>query len=158
MPPSSRADLAPYPASAPSSSGTAAKWRNDLAGLAELDRPVGSSAAYHAALHKILHVASTNATVLLLGESGMGKTIFAHEVRANGPFVAINCAAIPEALIESELFYVQRGPVRLTDIEEVYIEVAMELSEGNVSKAAGMLGYTRAQLDYRLKKMAQGEG
>ncbi|WPP46796.1 sigma 54-interacting transcriptional regulator [Pseudomonas sp. AN-1] len=357
--------------------------------LPELDRPVGSSAAYHSALHKILRVASTNATVLLLGESGVGKTMFAHEVHANsrratGPFVEINCAAIPEALIESELFGVQRGaysgatepragrfefadggtifldeigtlsmtaqgkllrvlqsgelerlgsnktlkvnvrviaatnedlavavregrfrsdlfyrlnvfpvtiaplrerkddlpllldlcmtklsalhgrrltgitpralqaildyhwpgnirefenvieraviladddeaidlrhlsglnlaeqrervgtvsweaapaigirlpageevgvgmglqdnasrdqlqalarrtlqrgPVRLTDIEEVYIEVAMELSEGNVSKAAGMLGYTRAQLDYRLKKMAQGEG
>jgi len=82
--------------------------------LPELDRPVGSSAAYHSALHKILRVATTNATVLLLGESGVGKTMFAHEVhansrRVNGPFVEINCAAIPEALIESELFGVQRG-------------------------------------------------
>ena len=80
----------------------------------ELDRPVGSSAAYHAALHKILRVASTNATVLLLGESGVGKTMFAHELHANSrragsPFVEINCAAIPEQLIESELFGVQRG-------------------------------------------------
>jgi len=80
----------------------------------ELDRPVGSSAAYHAVLHKILRVASTNATVLLLGESGVGKTMFAHEVHANSrrahaPFVEINCAAIPDTLIESELFGVQRG-------------------------------------------------
>ncbi|HEY6611652.1 MAG TPA: helix-turn-helix domain-containing protein, partial [Pseudomonas sp.] len=48
----------------------------------------------------------------------------------------------------------QRGPVKLPDIEEVYIEVAMEQCEGNVSKAAALLGMTRAQLDYRLKKMA----
>ena len=81
---------------------------------AALDRPVGSSAAYISALHKILRVASTNASVLLLGESGVGKTMFAHEVHANSrraqkPFIEINCAAIPEQLIESELFGVQRG-------------------------------------------------
>lgn len=83
-------------------------------GIPELDRPVGSSAAYHAVLHKILRVAPTNATVLLLGESGVGKTMFAHEVHANSqraeaPFIEINCAAIPDTLIESELFGVQRG-------------------------------------------------
>ena len=82
--------------------------------VTELGRPVGSSAAYHIAMHKILRVAGTNATVLLLGESGVGKTMFAHELhgnslRANTPFVEINCAAIPEQLIESELFGVQRG-------------------------------------------------
>jgi two-component system response regulator HydG len=87
----------------------------DLASAADgLDRPVGGSAAYHSALHKILRVAGTNATVLLLGESGVGKTMFAHEVHANSrrvtaPFIEINCAAIPEQLIESELFGVQRG-------------------------------------------------
>lgn len=79
-----------------------------------LDRPIGSSAAYHSLLHKILRVAPTNATVLLLGESGVGKTMFAHEVHANsrqkdGPFVEVNCAAIPDQLIESELFGVNRG-------------------------------------------------
>lgn len=81
---------------------------------AALDRPVGNSAAYISVLHKILRVASTNASVLLLGESGVGKTMFAHEVHANSrraqkPFIEINCAAIPEQLIESELFGVQRG-------------------------------------------------
>lgn len=79
-----------------------------------LDRPVGNSASYHAVLHKILRVAGTNATVLMLGESGVGKTMFAHELHANSqradcPFIEINCAAIPEQLIESELFGVQRG-------------------------------------------------
>lgn len=83
-------------------------------GKTPLDRPIGGSAAYHSTLHKILRVAPTNATVLLLGESGVGKTMFAHEVHANsrqsgGPFVEVNCAAIPDQLIESELFGAQRG-------------------------------------------------
>ena len=78
------------------------------------ERIVGRSVAYHTALHKVLKAATTNATVLLLGESGVGKTMFAYEVhrnsnRADGRFVEINCAAIPEQLMESELFGVQRG-------------------------------------------------
>lgn len=75
---------------------------------------VGSSSALSAVLHKVRRVASTNATVLLLGESGVGKSLFAHEIhkqskRKAAPFVAVNCAAIPESLIESELFGVERG-------------------------------------------------
>ncbi|MOA46019.1 Bacterial regulatory protein, Fis family [compost metagenome] len=62
----------------------------------------------------------------------------------------------PRALQALARRTLQRGPMRLSEIEEVYIEVAMELSESNVSRAAGLLGFTRAQLDYRLKKMAQG--
>jgi two-component system NtrC family response regulator len=59
-------------------------------------------------------VANSNATVLLLGESGTGKELLArgvHELsqRANGRFVAINCAAIPENLLESELFGYEKG-------------------------------------------------
>ncbi|MDR2154947.1 MAG: sigma 54-interacting transcriptional regulator [Burkholderiaceae bacterium] len=77
-------------------------------------RVVGSSHALSAVLHKVRRVADTNATVLLLGESGVGKSLFAHEIhqqskRADKPFVAVNCAAIPEPLIESELFGVERG-------------------------------------------------
>ncbi len=51
--------------------------------VSEFGRPVGSSAAYHIAMHKILRVAGTSITVLLLGESGVGKTMFAHELHSN---------------------------------------------------------------------------
>ncbi len=62
----------------------------------------------------ITKVAPTTATCMLLGESGTGKEVMANEIhrlsqRASGPFVAINCAAIPENLIESELFGYERG-------------------------------------------------
>lgn len=75
---------------------------------------VGASASFNAILHKIHRVAATNATILLLGESGVGKSRFAREAhkqskRANNPFIEVNCAAIPEQLVESELFGVERG-------------------------------------------------
>jgi two-component system, NtrC family, response regulator HydG len=75
---------------------------------------VGESAALKAAMTLLKKVAPTRATVLITGESGAGKELFAQVLhdespRCAGPFVAINCAAIPENLIESELFGVERG-------------------------------------------------
>ncbi len=75
---------------------------------------IGESAAFNAACEMIGKVAGSEVTVLLLGETGVGKEIFArriHELsaRANGAFVPVNCAAIPEDLIESELFGVEKG-------------------------------------------------
>jgi two-component system, NtrC family, response regulator HydG len=78
------------------------------------DDMVGASTGFNAVCHMIRRVANSQATVMFLGESGVGKEIFArtlHRVssRSSGPFIAINCAAIPEALVESELFGVEKG-------------------------------------------------
>jgi transcriptional regulator with GAF, ATPase, and Fis domain len=75
---------------------------------------VGASSAFNSACHQLNRVARTTATVLFTGESGVGKEKFAsmlHKIspRKNQPFVAVNCAAIPDTLIESELFGVERG-------------------------------------------------
>jgi len=75
---------------------------------------IGQSHALTDTLEKARKVAAGTTTVLLLGESGVGKELFArmiHDVspRKQGPFVAINCAAIPKDLLESELFGHERG-------------------------------------------------
>jgi DNA-binding NtrC family response regulator len=88
-----------------------------VAPVAELPRAntmIGLSAAFRAARHMLTRVAPTDATVLFTGESGVGKELFSkalHDLslRKTGPFVAVNCAAIPESLIEAELFGVERG-------------------------------------------------
>jgi DNA-binding NtrC family response regulator len=77
-------------------------------------RIIGESQALKRAVSETQRVAQTEATVLLLGESGTGKELFARAVhhlsaRRDKPFVAINCAAIPETLIENELFGHERG-------------------------------------------------
>lgn len=77
-------------------------------------RIIGESDEIKRAVAETQRVAQTEATVLLLGESGTGKELFARAVhhlshRRDQPFVAINCAAIPETLIESELFGHERG-------------------------------------------------
>ncbi|MGK2942174.1 MAG: sigma 54-interacting transcriptional regulator [Immundisolibacter sp.] len=79
-----------------------------------LEDVVGSSAAFFTALHLLRKVAPTKAAALILGETGVGKEVFARVLhrmspRATLPFVAVNCAAIPESLMESELFGVERG-------------------------------------------------
>ena len=77
-------------------------------------RIIGESEAIKRAVSETQRVAQTEATVLLLGESGTGKELFARAIhhlsnRRDKPFVAINCAAIPETLIENELFGHERG-------------------------------------------------
>lgn len=77
-------------------------------------KPIGASAAFNAATLALQRVAPPPATVLFSGESGGGKELFARQLhqyspRHQAPFVALNCAAIPDNLIEAELFGVERG-------------------------------------------------
>jgi DNA-binding NtrC family response regulator len=79
-----------------------------------LPRLVGTSEGLKEALLQVQRVAPADTTVLILGESGTGKELLARSVhqlspRAKGPFVAINCAAIPESLLENELFGHEKG-------------------------------------------------
>jgi two-component system response regulator HydG len=75
---------------------------------------VGTSARMREVIEQIHQVAATDATVLLLGESGTGKTVLAraihhHSRRRNGPLCEVHCAALPPTLLESELFGHERG-------------------------------------------------
>ncbi|MDA0746306.1 MAG: sigma-54 dependent transcriptional regulator [bacterium] len=75
---------------------------------------VGQSSAIQSIRQQIERVAPTNGRVLILGESGTGKELIARDIHRNsrrnsGPFIKVNCAAIPEELIESELFGSDRG-------------------------------------------------
>ncbi|MGE5358330.1 MAG: sigma 54-interacting transcriptional regulator [Bacteroidales bacterium] len=77
-------------------------------------RLIGESEQWRDVLNKAARVAATETTVLLSGESGTGKEVVARLVhrgsaRKDGPFVALNCAALPEQLLESELFGYERG-------------------------------------------------
>ncbi|HNY16063.1 MAG TPA: sigma 54-interacting transcriptional regulator [Treponemataceae bacterium] len=78
------------------------------------DNVIGNSKIMRVLYREIERVRGTNATVLLLGESGVGKEKIAHAIhygspRAGKPFIKVNCAAIPENLIESELFGHEKG-------------------------------------------------
>jgi formate hydrogenlyase transcriptional activator len=75
---------------------------------------VGASPAYRRMLEDALNVAPTDTTVLLQGETGTGKELLAYAIhqrslRNRGPFIVVNCAALPPSLIESELFGYEKG-------------------------------------------------
>ena len=88
--------------------------RDEIKGRYKLDRLIGKSPAMHRVFEMVRKIAPARTSVLLIGESGTGKELAAralHELspRADRPFVAVNCGAIPETLLESELFGHVRG-------------------------------------------------
>jgi len=88
--------------------------KEELAERRGAPRIIGEDAALRGVLQHLHRAADTDATVLLEGESGTGKEVFARTLHAlgtrrEGPFVAINCAAIPENLLETELFGHEKG-------------------------------------------------
>jgi DNA-binding NtrC family response regulator len=91
-----------------------ARLRNELVGARGFGRLIGSSQSLEKTLKQARAVADTNATVLIIGENGTGKEMLARAIheesqRAGGPFIAVSCAALPESLIESELFGHEKG-------------------------------------------------
>ena len=90
------------------------RLRRELVADGQFGRMLGASAAMRRVFEMAERVAATDATVLILGESGTGKDLLAQEIHERSPragkaFVAVNCAALPENLIESELFGYERG-------------------------------------------------
>ncbi len=91
-----------------------AQLRQELHQRNHLSNMVGASGPMRQLNDEVARVAGTNTTVLIRGESGTGKELIAqaiheHSPRARGPFIKVNCAALPETLVESELFGHERG-------------------------------------------------
>ena len=105
---------------------------DELDARAGYRRVIGESPQWREVLKQATRVSSLETTVLLLGESGTGKEVVARLVhrasaRRDGPFVALNCAALPENLLESELFGYERGA----------FTGAMQAKPGLIEQAAG---------------------
>ena len=88
--------------------------KRELSGKNRIEQIVGNSSRMQEVFDMVHRVADSSATVLLRGESGTGKTMVAkalhhHSARSSGPFVVVNCAALPETLLESELFGHEKG-------------------------------------------------
>ncbi len=121
-----------------------ARLRDELVGARGFGRLIGSSHALEKTLRQARAVANTSATVLITGENGTGKEMLARAIheesqRANGPFIAVSCAALSETLIESELFghekgaftsatYARMGRFELADGGTLFLDEIVELS------------------------------
>lgn len=109
--------------------------RRVVADARTVDEMIGQSAAIGVVHRTAARVAETDASVLITGESGTGKELVARAIhrrsrRADGPFVAINCAAMPEQLLESELFGHTRGA--FTDAHAPRVGLFVQASGGTL--------------------------
>jgi DNA-binding NtrC family response regulator len=136
---------------------------------------IGESTALRHTMQSVQRAAGSDTTVLLEGESGTGKELFARALhalseRANGPFIAINCAAIPDTLLEAELFgyekgaftgaaqrkpgrfeLAQRGTLFLDEVGELPLALQAKLLRAIETKRFERLGGTSTiQVDVRL--------
>lgn len=121
-----------------------ARLRGELTGSLGFGRLIGSSATLEKTLRQARAVANTSATILIIGENGTGKEMLARAIheespRANNPFIAVSCAALPETLIESELFghekgaftsatHARMGRFELADGGTLFLDEIVELS------------------------------
>jgi len=111
------------------------RLRRAVAGAGQFDELLGRSDAMKRVYDLLDRISDAEATVLVTGESGTGKEVVARALHArsrrkNGPFVAINCAAVPESLIESELFGHARGA--FTDARAARPGLFVEASGGTL--------------------------
>ena len=100
-----------------------ARFEEKLSDEHSFDRIIGSSEALRQAVSLARKVAATNTSVLLTGETGTGKEIFAQAIHHAGPrakesFVAVNCSAFSKELLESELFGHRAGSSRALERQE----------------------------------------
>ena len=138
--------------------------RDEVTQLRSERRIIGDSPALKRILSTIQTVAPTRATVLVQGESGTGKELLAravHELsdRSTGPFVSINCAALPEALVESTLFghekgafeRAHRGTLLLDEVSEMRLDLQAKLLRVLQEQEFERVGGTTAiQVDVRV--------
>jgi len=151
------------------------RLKSELADRVDFGAMVGSSAAMEKVFQIVRKVADSEASVLITGESGTGKELVArsihtHSGRKNGPFVAINCAAIPRDLLESELFghvkgaftgairdktgkfaLADGGTIFLDEVGELPLELQPKLLRALQERTIEAVGGTREQkLDVRV--------
>jgi two-component system response regulator HydG len=112
-----------------------ARLKREVRGPANDDAILGDSQPIRELLDVLGRLADSDASVMVTGESGVGKEIVSRAIhakspRARGPFVAINCAAMPEALLESELFGHARGA--FTDAREAHVGLFQQANGGTV--------------------------
>jgi DNA-binding NtrC family response regulator len=130
--------------------------KREIKRLDSANKPIGANRAWLDVLNVAETVANSESTVLLLGESGTGKGVVAryiHELstRSSGPFVSINCGALPEGLLESELF----GHVRGSFTGAVKDKAGMFAAAENGSFFLDEIGETTAATQVKLLRVLQ---